>query len=267
MNTAFTGQGIATNAEAYNATIVGRTIDTPSLQRLLISVDGEPIQFLAGQYVTCGLEIDERIVQRPYSIASAPDAAAQDGYEVYIRRIDGGAFTSAVWSLPIGHRLRVTGPRGRLTLDPADRRSLLLVASGTGIAPFVAMLRHLATREPRRTVLLHGVSYVTDLGYDDFFEQLTKSGELPLFYLPSVSRPRAPENASWSGRTGRVETHVRQVIEEFELSPANCAAYLCGIAEMIKEAEAGLIEHGFPPDAVSKEFSVPRRVAAAGMQR
>lgn len=186
----------------------------------------------------------------------------RDGYELYIRRIDGGAFTSAVWSLPIGHRLRVTGPRGRLTLDPADTRSLLLVASGTGIAPFVAMLRQLAAGELRRTIVLHGVSLVTDLGYDEFFEPLATSSNGLLTYLPCISRPGASANAGWTGRTGRVETHVREVIEAFGLSPDNCSAYLCGIAEMIKEAEAGLIEHGFPPETVRKEFSVPKRVAA-----
>ena len=77
---------------------------TESLAYFWVRFDGEPTPFEAGQYMTIGVMVDGRIVQRPYSVASPPVEAGTDGYEFYVRPVQGGTFTPLLWRLPLGHR-------------------------------------------------------------------------------------------------------------------------------------------------------------------
>ena len=197
--------------------------------------------------MTIGVFVDGRIVQRPYSVASAPSDAGTDGYEMYLRLVQGGTFTPVLWDLPVGHRMRMIGPKGKFTLQPDDDRTHLFVSSGTGIAPFIAMMRQaLIDGRPRRAVFLNGVSHVQDLGYRDIVEDWQSSGEYPVTFVPTISRPGDPPNAGWTGRTGRVETIVAPVIEELGLRPDETVAYLCGNPDMIQTTEATLLELRLP---------------------
>ena len=128
-------------------------------------MDGEATPFEAGQYMTIGVMVDGRIVQRPYSIASAP-RFANDGYEMYIRLVEGGTFTPLLWEFPVGHRMRIIGPKGIHPRTPMTTATHLFISSGTGNAPFIAMMRELlAECRPRPAVFLNGCSYERDLGH------------------------------------------------------------------------------------------------------
>ena len=98
--------GILADDPAYNATLAARIDDTDTLARVWIKPDGVPTPFEPGQYVTIGVKVGEKFVQRPYSVASSA-RALDGGYELYLRLVRGGAFTPLVFSLPVGHRLRV----------------------------------------------------------------------------------------------------------------------------------------------------------------
>jgi ferredoxin-NADP reductase len=171
----------------------------------------------------------------------------------------GGTFTPVLWDLPVGHRMRMIGPKGKFMLEPDDDRTHLFVSSGTGNAPFIAMMRQaLADGTPRKAVFLNGVSHVRDLGYRDILERWESSGEYPVRYIPTVSRPTDPANADWTGRTGRVETIVGPIVEELGLGPNDTVAYLCGNPDMIQSAEQTLLGLGFAEDAVKKELYWPK---------
>ncbi len=206
---------IATEDERYNASLVARVDQHDSLGYFWVKFDAEPTPFESGQYMTIGVFVDGRIVQRPYSVASPPHVAGTTGYEFYLRRVQGGTFTPILWDLPVGHRMRMIGPKGKFLLEPDDDRTHLFISSGTGNAPFVAMMRDtLAAGAPRRTVFLNGVSYVADLGYRDILEGWEASGEYPVTFIPTVSRGDDAANAGWTGRTGRVESIVAPVFED-----------------------------------------------------
>jgi ferredoxin-NADP reductase len=178
---------------------------------------------------------------------------------MYVRLVDGGAFTPLLWQLPVGHRMRMIGPKGKFTLEPDDDRIHVFISSGTGNAPFVSMMRRLLREgTPRRAVFLNGVSYERDLGYRELLEGWARSGEYPVTFVPTVSRPSAPENAGWTGRTGRVEAVVGPVCEELGLTPDNAIAYLCGNPDMILAAEQTLLERGYPEEQVHKELYWPK---------
>ena len=251
--------GIDPDAPQYNAHLVRREDETDSLAYFWVRFDGDPTPFEPGQYMTIGVMLDGKLVQRPYSVASAPARAGVDGYEFYIRRVQGGMFTPLLFDLPVGHGMRMIGPKGKFTLLPDDDRMHIFISSGTGNAPFVAMMRHLAIDgRPRRAVMLNGVSYQSELGYRELMDRWVSSGEYPVTFVPTVSRPNDPANAGWTGRTGRVESILGPVLDELGLSASNSIAYICGNPDMIISAEETLLGRGFPEDQVHKELYWPK---------
>ena len=257
---------ILPDAPQYNASLVSRVDETESLGYFTVRFDGEATPFEPGQYMTIGVFVGDaslpagtRIVQRPYSVASDPGVAGSTGYEMYVRLVEGGAFTPLLWQLPVGHRMRMIGPKGKFTLEPDDDRTHLFISSGTGNAPFVSMMQAmLRLGRPRKVVFLNGVSYVSDLGYRALLESWEASGEFPVTFIPTVSRPSAPENAGWTGRRGRVEAIVGPVADELGLTPDNTIAYLCGNPDMILTVEETLHRRGFPEAQVKKELYWPK---------
>jgi ferredoxin-NADP reductase len=250
---------IASEAPQYNARLVRREDMTDSLAYVWVRFDEEPTPFEAGQYMTIGVMVGERIVQRPYSVASPPAVAGSDGYEFYVRLVHGGTFTPLLWRLPVGHPMRMIGPKGKFTLLPDDDRTHVFISSGTGNAPFVAMMRQLLIDgRPRRVVFLNGVSHEQELGYRDILEDWQRSGAYPLLYVPTVSRPADPRNAGWTGRTGRVETILGPVLDELGLNPADSIAYICGNPDMILSAGVTLVERGYPEEQIHKELYWPK---------
>src|SRR5262245_23182868 len=196
---------ILPEAPQYNASLVARTDETESLGYFTVKFDAEATPFEAGQYMTIGVFVEApemptgtRIVQRPYSIASDPGVAGTDGYEMYVRLVHGGLFTPLLWRLPVGARMRMIGPKGKFMLEPDDDRTHLFISSGTGNAPFVAMMRKLLREgAPRRAIFLNGVSYQHEIGYRGLLEDWQSSGTYPVTYVPTVSRQAAPENEGW----------------------------------------------------------------------
>jgi ferredoxin-NADP reductase len=250
---------IEREAPQYNARLVRREDETESLAYFWVRFDGEATPFESGQYMTIGVMVDGRIVQRPYSVASPPAVIDTEGYEFYVRLVHGGTFTPLLWELPVGHRMRMIGPKGKFTLREDDDRTHVFISSGTGNAPFVSMMKELLVHgRPRNVVFLNGVSHAHELGYRPILERWERMGEYPVRYIPTVSRPADPRNAGWTGRTGRVETILGPVLDELGLTPADSVAYLCGNPDMILSAEETLLARGYPEDQVHKELYWPK---------
>ena len=259
-------RAIDPEAPQYNARLVRREDENESLAYFWVRFDGEPTPFLTGQYMTIGVMVDGKIVQRPYSVASAPAVAGSEGYEFYVRLVQGGTFTPLLWELPVGHGMRMIGPKGKFMLQPDDDRTHIFISSGTGNAPFVAMIRQLMIdKQARPVVFLNGVSYADELGYRATLEEWEDSGSFPVTYIPTVSRPNDPRNRDWTGRTGRVETILGPVLDELGLSPADSVAYICGNPDMILTAEQTLLDRGYPEDQVHKELYWPKGKEPRGM--
>ena len=250
---------IDAEAPQYNAHLVRRVDENDSLAYFWVKFDGEPTPFEAGQYMTIGVMVEGRIVQRPYSVASPPSVAGSEGYELYVRLVQGGTFTPLLWRVEVGQAMRMIGPKGKFMLLPDDDRTHIFISSGTGNAPFVAMMRHLLKEGGARPVVfLNGVSYERDLGYRSLVEGWERSREYPVTYVPTVSRPKDPANASWTGRTGRVESILPSVLDELRLTPDNSIAYICGNPDMIISAEETLLARGYPEAQVKKELYWPK---------
>ena len=236
---------------ADNAVLVARDLLSPTVARLVVRPDAGIAPFVAGQYLALGVRVDDRIVQRPYSTASDP--AHADAHEFLVRHVPDGALTPHLWTLPVGSRVRLGPPKGAFTLVGDDQRTHLFVATGTGLAPFLAMLRTLARRpHPPRTILVHGAARTEDLVCRDEIASLAAGG-LPMTYVPTISRPDDPANRAWKGRTGRAEAVLGSVLRSAELPPDGLSAYLCGNPGMVAAAEIALLAHGVAPADIHAE--------------
>ncbi|MGH2407424.1 MAG: FAD-binding oxidoreductase [Candidatus Limnocylindrales bacterium] len=249
---------ISSESPLYSAFVSRREDLTESLAFIWVKPWGELIPFEPGQYLTIGVESGGKLLQRPYSVASSP-RETDDGYEFYVRLVEGGVFTPLLWRLPIGHGMSLKGPKGKFMLEPADQRTHVFISSGTGVAPFVSMLKTLLIDgAPRPAIVLHGASYADELGYRDVLETWRDGDEISLRYVPTISRPKDPCNSGWDGRVGRVEAIVPTVFDELGLTPDNAIAYICGNPDMIATVDATLLGRGFPEEQVKKELYWPK---------
>jgi ferredoxin--NADP+ reductase len=239
-----------------NATLVERIELDPTLVIFRIRPDLIPAPgeawFRPGQYVTIGVGK----VQRAYSIASEP--GERRWLEFYIRFArepeTETPLTHLLWALPVGARLHI-GEKiaGRFTLErtvPAeDTRFKLLVAAGTGLAPFVSMVRHAKRAQDAtalsRFVILHGVSHPHELAYRDELEEAASRHGLR--YLPTVSRPAG--HPDWTGLTGRVESLLESGrLNEVEFRPDQALVYVCGFRDTIAGSVRRLLGKGYVPE-------------------
>jgi ferredoxin/flavodoxin---NADP+ reductase len=238
-----------------DATLVGREDLTEAVALFRVRPDDGPRPFVPGQYLSLGLEIDGRVIRRPYSTSSAPGSL---DLEFLIRRVAGGTFTPALWRTRRGGRLLLGRAKGLFTLDPGDHRAHLFVSTGTGLAPFVAMLGSLHQR-PRwpRVVVVHGVAHADELAYRSLLVEAATAGHIG--YVPTVSRPGEPRNAGWRGASGRVSDVIPELFDgsnresRGRLDPRDTVAYLCGSPAMIASTTARLIQLGLPPQAIVSE--------------
>lgn len=253
----------ANNSDPYNATVIGREDINPQLMILRIKPDAELFDFKPGQFGVLGMlgnapRVEEavpedapgepdKMIRRAYSIASA--SVERRYVEFYLTLITSGQLTPRLFAVKHGTRLFL-GPKasGIFTLDRvAPEKAVVLIATGTGLAPYVSMLRTLLINDSqRRFVVLHGARYSWDLGYRGELESLSRLR--PNFtYIPSITRP--DQDPHFIGYTGRIQTLLEQGALEREsgvsLEPAKSEVFLCGNPEMVKITTELLERKGF----------------------
>jgi len=253
----------ADNQELYNATVIGREEINPQLVILRVRPDAEMFNFKPGQFGVLGLpgsaprvvestpeEVPsdpDKLIRRAYSIASS--SLEKRYVEFYLTLITSGQLTPRLFALKHGSRVFL-GPKasGIFTLDRvAPEKAVVMVATGTGLAPYISMLRTMLVNDSqRRFVVLHGARYGWDLGYRGELESLARLR--PNFtYIPSITRP--DQDPHFHGHTGRIQALVEQGVLEKEsgivLDPAHAEVFLCGNPDMVKIATDMLQTKGF----------------------
>jgi len=189
--------------------------------------------FEPGQFLSLTKIIDGNAVTRAYSIASSP---AGGHFALCANYVEGGRFTPFLFSLAPGDEVDFTGPWGTFTLrqPPADS---ILVATGTGIAPFRSMLPTALAAHPGRCfTLIFGVRHEDGLLYDAEFRSLAEAHG-NFVYQPTLTRP----GENWTGLTGRVQPHVLDAIADRR----DLDIYICGMREMVDDLRAQLKALGF----------------------
>lgn len=233
--------------------------------------NGQIPDFKAGQFLTIGTNVpsEGKIIRRAYSIASPPEQKKH--WELYIRWVRKpvpGRLTTQMFNMKEGDDLAWVKPTGIFTINEKmhdgnlDNRRMVLIGGGTGLAPFVSYSMHLhAAQSKREIVVLHGASYVDELGYRELLTALedesldTGKDKWNFRYRASVSRPQEWFNRTWNGQKGRVESFLRpkagkdlSPLEELvgeKVTPENTSFYICGWQGTVDGALDYLIPKGF----------------------
>ena len=248
-----------------NAAVTQRIDLAPGLMVLRITPESGPVPiFQSGQFAVVGLPAaaprtpladpeepgadPERFIRRAYSIASP--SLPGEHLELFVTLVRSGELTPRLFALQPGQKLWL-GPKitGLFTLAevPPDQ-DVVMVATGTGLAPYMSMLRTGITANPkRRFAVLSGARHSWDLGYTA--ELTTLARVCPNFtYLPVVSRPK-DEPTAWGGATGYVQSlweggALEKAFGKRPL-PSDTHVFLCGSPLMTQDMTTLLTGEGF----------------------
>jgi ferredoxin-NADP reductase len=222
-------------AEQFSLRLKRAHMLAPSVRHLAFErSDGASLPFIPGQFLQVHFHYDDgKPTKRSYSVATvAGDAQNPERLiEIAVSYVDGGAATRLLSQLQVGEEIQASGPYGRFCLLEADVNArYLLIATGTGVTPYRAMLprlRELAATRGVETVLLYGARNGGELLYGDEFECFAQ--EVPQFrFVPCLSRAmRVP--ARGNERSG----HVQHALAEFAPDASRDIAYLCGNPNMV----------------------------------
>jgi ferredoxin/flavodoxin---NADP+ reductase len=210
----------------------------------------QALRFENGHFIMLGLQIDGKPLMRAYSIASANH---EEHLEFLSIKVADGPLTSRVQNIQPGDEVLVSRkPTGTLLLqDLKPGKRLYLLSSGTGLAPFMSIIKDPQTYERfEKVILVHGVRYRSELAYRDFIEwELTHHEYLgeqvrnQLIYFPTVTR----ERFRYQGRiTALIESG--KLFEEAGMPPLDPAAdriMICGSPAMLSDLSALLDARGF----------------------
>ena len=221
--------------------------ETDDTRRFWIEVNElQSFDFIPGQFVTLDLPIHEKPNKRwrSYSIASWPDGT--NVFELVIVLDKMGAGTNYLFNeIVIGSELTLRGPQGVFILKEPLDEDLILICTGTGIAPFRSMVHHIKNHNiPHKNIfLVFGCRTRSTLLY--YEEMVALQQEIPGFkYIPTLSREQ------WDGKTGYVHPVYESLCEERK--PAKF--FLCGWKGMIDEAKARIIAMGYDKKLIHFEI-------------
>jgi len=210
----------------------------------------ESLRFENGHFVMMGMLIDGKPLMRAYSIASANH---EEFLEFLSIKVANGPLTSRLQNIKRGDEVLVSRkPTGTLLLhDLNPGKRLYLLSSGTGLAPFMSIIKDPQTYERfEKIILVHGVRYRSELAYRDFIEwELTHHEYLgeqvrnQLVYFPTVTR----ERFRYQGRvTSLIDSgKLFADIGMPPLNPAEDRVMVCGSPAMLADLSAMLDERGF----------------------
>jgi Na+-transporting NADH:ubiquinone oxidoreductase subunit F len=191
-------------------------------------IEPDTITFKAGQYIQFQVpEYEEcpESVYRAYSIASPSHGPSS--ITLVVTKVPEGLATTFIHEvLREGDEIFFNGPYGEFYLRDSERE-ILLVATGSGLAPIMSILHQVAEEKiPRKVTLIFGARHKKDLFYMEEIEALKK--EIPhLEFIPTLSRPL--EEDRWEGERGRVTDVLEKIVRDGE----NKEAYLCGNPPMV----------------------------------
>lgn len=227
------------------ATLVQNTSLSPSVRHLVFRSEAGALDFQAGQWLNLRLPADAEAGKRAYSIANAPDPSDPTRFELAVTAVPDGAVSPRLNALPVGAQVHFDGPHGFFTRADHVGEPLLLVGTGTGIAPLRALIQETlggpADAPPGGPGglggpgggpggsggpglhLLFGCRSQADILFEPELQAWQTAGQVRVDV--TLSRPAA----GWQGRTGYVQTQLAAVLGE-----ARPPVFICGLSPMVK---------------------------------
>ena len=220
--------------------LVERADITEDLMVIKLEHQLKTFSFRPGQYCTLGL----RGVERAYSIVSAP---FEDKLEIFVELVPDGEMTPLMWSMQLGDTLSIR-PRakGLFLLDHSVHHHFL-VATVTGVAPYISMIRQYLHDGMTGHIfyVLLGASYADELTYDHELFSLARQDPESIKFVSTISRPEESRNAEWTGTVGRVNNIVEDFLRHFSLPKDDSKIYACGHPGMIEDVKDKVKSNGW----------------------
>lgn len=204
-------------------------------------------KFTAGQFARIGLKVGEELVVRAYSVVSSPFDETLEFFSIVV---PDGAFTSNLQHLKVGDELYLEKiPYGYLTLARYQQplpHDLWLLATGTGLAPFLSMLQDFDTWSKYQKInLVYSVRTAAELAYVDRIQEIAETfgeGHVGFKFISIITRD---SSAQLHDRLPvLIENGELEKVAGIELSPATSHVMLCGNPEMVDDTKEALKRRG-----------------------
>ncbi len=198
--------------------------------------------YKSGQFVMVEIPRDDKMIRKPYSIASPPHWEGK--IELCIKKVEGGYVSTYFFNLEPGYVMPMEAPLGVFLMKQPLAEHILFVATGTGVAPLRAQIYSLYKQGFQgKVTLLLGVRYENEILFEPEFRKLVEEHS-NFEFIPTISRP-----TSWKGPTGYVQDQIRAHFPD----PKGIQIYACGLVPMINSLKQTLLELGYPKDTLHFE--------------
>lgn len=201
---------------------------------------GGPVDFKAGQFFMMEVADSLGKVNRSYSVSSSP--SAKEGFSLCVKLLPDGRGSALLRNLKVGETANFMAPFGHFVLADSPK-DILMIATGTGLAPFMSMLPTLfESGHSGPVTLIFGVRHMEDLFY---VKELRAFEAAHPHFKAVITLSQAPHG--WAGASGRVTEHL----EGFDWNSTE--VYICGNGDMVKAVRDGLLEKGMEKTAIHLE--------------
>ena len=229
--------------------ITSKRMISPTVAHLTIKTKGALPKARAGQFCWVTMEKDGEKFRRPYSIASAP---WEREIALCVKKVPQGRVSGHIVEAEEGTTMDIFSPLGIFTLPRHEHKKILLIATGTGVAPYRSMLRALFKKHysgegedtAKEVTLLFGTKKEEEALYREEFEELAATHK-NFDYLITLSREEKE-----GVRSGRVHAHLDECLQE----PEETDVYICGLKDMVIEANHACQEKGVPRANIHEEI-------------
>lgn len=226
--------------EKFAAPLLRKTALTSDVFQFDFAWAGKPVDFKPGQFFMMEVVDELGKANRSYSVASEP--GKEEGFSLCVKLIPNGRGSKLLEELPIGGTINVMAPFGFFFLRETPK-DIVMIATGTGLAPFMSMLPVLfESGHSGLIALIFGVRHEEDLFYVDQLREWEKAHS-NFKAMITLSQP----TDSWTGAKGRVTDHLA------DLNPENVQVYICGNGDMVKSIKTMLDEKGVPKTDIHLE--------------
>jgi propane monooxygenase reductase component len=217
---------------------------THDMKRLVLNlVDPPEMNFLPGQYAELFIPDSEPEEHRAYSMANT--TSSDERAEFIIKVYPGGHFSGMLdGELEIGQRMKMRVPFGVFTLREKSEGDVIFIGGGSGMAPILSILRHMAEKGiDRKATFYYGARTKKDLFYLDEISELGEQMPGEFRFVPALSEP---EDDEWDGETGL----ITDVVQNLEDDLNGTEAYMAGPPPMIDAAIPVLTQMGVDEDDI-----------------
>ncbi|WP_251359741.1 FAD-binding oxidoreductase [Kangiella sp. TOML190] len=236
---------------SYQIVLASNELISPNVRKLTFEFSKpQSFSYRPGQFVSFSLPYGEKPLKRSYSIANleTPDEqglVTTDYLEIVISHVANGRATKIFFEAKAGDSFEISGPVGLLVLGAELPKRIFLIGTGTGMAPYRAMLNQLPKLTEQQFHILFGAQKQQDMFYLDDFWQAHQAKNIQ--FHPCLSRQI--DNFSFDCYQG----YVQQQLVELKPDPETDLVYLCGNPNMVDEVFAMLKDKGFGVKQVKRE--------------